>query len=329
MSGFDDVLGQEKIIKHLQNAILMNKVSHAYIFSGERGAGKKLLASLFAMTLLCEKQGIDPCMECASCKKAMSRNHPDIINVIHEKPGSIGIKDIREQLVDDVEIRPYSGPYKIYIINDAQKMTLQAQNALLKTIEEPPIYAIILLLTDNPDAFLPTITSRCVTLALRPASDNVVKSYLMDRMHIPDYQAEIDASLAQGNIGRAKQAATSAEIAQLTQNALHIVEQAENMQIYELVDAVKEMSNDKNNITDYLDIFTMWFRDVLLFKATREIDSLVFKQEINHIKERAQMSSYEGLEHIIDAIETARIRLSANVNFDLTMELLFLTIKEN
>ena len=101
------------------------------------------------------------------------------------------------------------------------------------------------------------------------------------------------------------------------------------MQIYELVDAVKEMSNDKNNITDYLDIFTMWFRDVLLFKATREIDSLVFKQEINHIKERAQMSSYEGLEHIIDAIETARIRLSANVNFDLTMELLFLTIKEN
>ena len=329
MSGFDDVLGQEKIIKHLQNAILMNKVSHAYIFSGERGAGKKLLASLFAMSLLCEKQGIDPCMECASCKKAMSRNHPDIINVIHEKPGSIGIKDIREQLVDDVEIRPYSGPYKIYIINDAQKMTLQAQNALLKTIEEPPIYAIILLLTDNPDAFLPTITSRCVTLALRPASDNVVKSYLMDRMHIPDYQAEIDASLAQGNIGRAKQAATSAEFAQLTQNALHIVEQAENMQIYELVDAVKEMSNDKNNITDYLDIFTMWFRDVLLFKATREIDSLVFKQEINHIKERAQMSSYEGLEHIIDAIETARIRLSANVNFDLTMELLFLTIKEN
>lgn len=329
MSGFDDVLGQEKIIKHLQNAILMNKVSHAYIFSGERGAGKKLLASLFAMTLLCEKQGIDPCMECASCKKAMSRNHPDIINVIHEKPGSIGIKDIREQLVDDVEIRPYSGPYKIYIINDAQKMTLQAQNALLKTIEEPPIYAIILLLTDNPDAFLPTITSRCVTLALRPASDNVVKSYLMDRMHIPDYQAEIDASLAQGNIGRAKQVATSAEFAQLTQNALHIVEQAENMQIYELVDAVKEMSNDKNNITDYLDIFTMWFRDVLLFKATREIDSLVFKQEINHIKERAQMSSYEGLEHIIDAIETARIRLSANVNFDLTMELLFLTIKEN
>ena len=329
MSGFDDVLGQEKIIKHLQNAILMNKVSHAYIFSGERGAGKKLLASLFAMTLLCEKQGIDPCMECASCKKAMSRNHPDIINVIHEKPGSIGIKDIREQLVDDVEIRPYSGPYKIYIINDAQKMTLQAQNALLKTIEQPPIYAIILLLTDNPDAFLPTITSRCVTLALRPASDNVVKSYLMDRMHIPDYQAEIDASLAQGNIGRAKQAATSAEFAQLTQNALHIVEQAENMQIYELVDAVKEMSNDKNNITDYLDIFTMWFRDVLLFKATREIDSLVFKQEINHIKERAQMSSYEGLEHIIDAIETARIRLSANVNFDLTMELLFLTIKEN
>jgi DNA polymerase-3 subunit delta' len=329
MSGFDEVIGQEKIIEHLKNAIKTDKVSHAYIFSGERGTGKKLLASLFAMTLLCEKQGTDPCMDCSSCKKAMSKNHPDIISVVHEKPNSIGIREIRDQLIDDVEIRPYSGPYKIYIINDAQKMTLQAQNALLKTIEEPPSYAIILLLTENPDAFLPTITSRCVSLDLKPVSDHMVKNYLMEHMHIPDYQAEVDASLAQGNIGRAKQAATSEEFEQLSQDALHIVENAKDMQLYELIDAIKEMSEDKNNIDDYLEFFTLWFRDVLLFKATREIDSLVFKQEINHIKERAQVSSYEGLEHIIDAIKNARIRLKANVNFDLTMELLFLTIKEN
>lgn len=329
MLGFDGVVGHEEIITHLQNAIRLEKVSHAYIFSGERGTGKKLLASLFAMTLQCEEHGISPCMKCESCKKALSKNHPDIISITHEKPNSIGIEEIREQLINDVEIRPYSGRFKIYIIDEAQKLTLQAQNALLKTIEEPPAYAVIILLTDNLDILLPTITSRCVTLGLKPVSDNMVKNYLMDQMNIPDYQAEVDASFAQGNIGKAKRAATSAEFSELMQNALKILKNSKEMQLYELIAVMKEMSQEKQNIYDYLDLFAMWFRDVLLFKATREVDNLVFKQEINHIKERAQVSSYEGLERIIDAIQTAGIRLRANVNFDLTMELLFLTIREN
>ena len=329
MQGFKDVTGHEDIISHLQNAVKMNKVSHAYIFGGEHGSGKKLLASLFAMTLQCETQGIEPCMQCTSCKKALSKNHPDIINITHEKPNSIGIEEIRQQLIDDVAIKPYESRYKIYIINEAQKMTLQAQNALLKTIEEPPAYAVILLLADNPDSLLPTISSRCVILNLKPVSDNLVKSYLMERMHIPDYQAEVDASFAQGNIGKAERIATSEEYAEVMENSLRLVKYAQNMELYELVEAIKGMTADKDNIQDYLDIFSMWFRDVLLFKATREVDTLVFRQEINYIKERAQKSSYEGLERIIDAIQTAGVRLKANVNFELTMELLFLTIKEN
>ena len=329
MQGFKDVAGLEDIISHLQNEVKMNKVSHAYIFGGEHGSGKKLLASLFAMTLQCETQGIEPCMQCTSCKKALSKNHPDIINITHEKPNSIGIEEIRQQLIDDVAIKPYESRYKIYIINEAQKMTLQAQNALLKTIEEPPAYAVILLLADNPDSLLPTISSRCVILNLKPVSDNLAKSYLMERMHIPDYQAEVDASFAQGNIGKAERIATSEEYAEVMENSLRLVKYAQNMELYELVEAIKGMTADKDNIQDYLDIFSMWFRDVLLFKATREVDTLVFRQEINYIKERAQKSSYEGLERIIDAIQTAGVRLKANVNFELTMELLFLTIKEN
>ena len=162
MQGFQKVVGHQEIITHLQNAISMNKVSHAYLFGGESGSGKKMMASLFAMTLQCEKHGVEPCMECPSCKKAQSQNHPDIIYVKHEKPNTISIDEIREQLINDVMIKPYSSPYKIYIIDEAQKLTLQAQNALLKTIEEPPAYAVVMLLADNPDALLPTISSRCV-----------------------------------------------------------------------------------------------------------------------------------------------------------------------
>src|SRR5699024_2172420 len=127
------------------------------------------------------------------------------------------------------------------------------------------------------------------------------KSYLMERMHIPDYQAEVDASFAQGNIGKAERIATSEEYAEVMENSLRLVKYAQNMELYELVEVIKGMTADKDNIQDYLDIFSMWFRDVLLFKATREVDTLVFRQEINYIKERAQKSSYEGLERIIDA----------------------------
>ena len=111
--------------------------------------------------------------------------------------------------------------------------------------------------------------------------------------------------------------------------AFRILKQGSNMEVYEMVDAVKNLSEEKHTIYEYLDLFLVWFRDVLLFKATKEMDHLVFRQEYNYIRERAKRSSYEGLETIIRAIETAKARLQANVNFDLTMELLFLTIREN
>ena len=106
-----------------------------------------------------------------SCRQAINGNQPDIIRVTHEKPNSISVDDIREQVNNDIVIRPYSSKYKVYIIADADKMTVQAQNALLKTIEEPPSYAVIMLLTENAEALLPTIRSRCVMMKLRNIKD--------------------------------------------------------------------------------------------------------------------------------------------------------------
>lgn len=329
MQEIEKVLGHEEVIKHLQNAAAMDKVSHSYIFAGEKGSGKKLLAKLFAMTLQCEKHGKEPCLQCSSCKKAMNRNQPDIIYVTHEKPNSIGIEDIREQLIADVDIKPYTGPYKIYIVDEAEKMTVQAQNALLKTIEEPPAYAVIILLVNNAPALLPTIASRCVTLNFKPVRDEVIKKYLMEELHVPDYQAEVSVAFAQGNVGKAKQIATAEDFTEMMDAAFRILKKGRDMEVYEMVDAIKLLSEQKHTVYEYLDLFLVWFRDVLMFKATRQMDGLVFKQEYNDIKRRADVSSYEGLETIIKAIETAKQRLQANVNFDLTMELLFLTIREN
>lgn len=329
MGSFKDVVGHKDILKYISSAVENNRVSHAYILNGERGSGKKMLANLFAMTLLCETGDNEPCGKCHSCKQAESGNHPDIIRVTHEKPNSISVDDIRTQVNNTVDIKPYQGPYKVYIIPQADMMTPQAQNAILKTIEEPPSYAVFLLLTENAETLLPTINSRCVMLKLRNIKDTLIKKYLMENLEIPDYKADMCTAFAQGNMGRAIMLANSDHFNEIREEAVQLLKHINEMELNEIVATVKNISVYKLEITDYLDIIMIWYRDVLLYKATKEIDKVVFKDQLQSIKEQARKSSYEGIELILESLEKAKARLKANVNFDLVMELLFLTIKEN
>ena len=329
MLGFRDVIGHEHLIEHLQSAIAMGKVSHAYIFDGEKGSGKNFLADRFAAALQCSADGEKPCGTCTSCTQAEGRNHPDIIRITHEKPNTISVDDIRQQLCSDVMIKPYKGPYKIYIVDEAEKLNVQAQNALLKTIEEPPAYAVIILLTTNSESFLPTILSRCVTLHLKPAKDSVVRRYLMEQVKIPDYQADICVAFAQGNIGKARRLALSEEFGQMKEHVIHLVKYIQEMDISELIFGMHKITEFKTDISDYLDLLMVWYRDVLLYKATWNPSSIVFSDEIHTLRKMASKSSYEGIETILKALDKAKLRLAANVNFDLTMELLLLTMKEN
>lgn len=329
MAKFTDIIGQEQLKEHLQNAISMNKVSHAYIINGERSSGKEFIAKVFATALQCEKQGTEPCGECHSCKQALSGNQPDIIYVSHEKPNTIGVEDIRGQINNDIVIKPYSSPKKVYIMNEGEKMTVQAQNALLKTLEEPPEYAVILILTTNVEALLPTILSRCVVLNMKPVSDDKVKKYLMEELQIPDYKANICVAFARGNIGKAKLLASSEEFEKVKDEVISLVKNINDMEINEIVKAIKKIAEYKFDVGDYLDILSVWYRDVLLFKATKDANSLIFKDELQAIRKVADRSTYEGIEIIVKALQQAKRRLEANVNFDLTMELLLLTIQEN
>ncbi len=329
MGSFKDVVGHKDIINYIRSAVENDQVSHAYILNGERGAGKKLLANLFAATLLCEKGGPDPCNNCHSCRQAESGNHPDIIRVTHEKPNSISVDDIRGQVNNTIMIKPYQGPYKVYIIDHADMMTPQAQNALLKTIEEPPQYAVIMLLVENAEILLPTINSRCVMLRLRYIKDVLIKKYLMENLKVPDYKADLCTAFAQGNMGHAIMLANSEHFNEIREEAVQMLRNIHEMELSEIIETVNRITVYKVEISDYLDIVMVWYRDVLLYKATRDIETVVFKDQINYIKEQAKNSSYEGIQLILSSFERAKSRLKANVNFELTMELLFLTIKEN
>lgn len=329
MANFKDIIGQEQNKKHLQESITKGALSHAYIINGETGSGRRLLASALTKALLCKNRtaDADACGKCKSCLQADSGNHPDICFITHEK-ASIGIDDIREQLINDIAIKPYSSSHKVYIIPDANKMTEQAQNALLKTIEEPPEYAVIILLTENTESLLSTITSRCITLNTQPLQKEVITQYLIQNLQMEPEQAEIAAGFCQGNVGKAIHFAASEDFQEMKKDTLQLLKELDTLDVSELMHMIKELSQRKGRITEYLDLMLLWYRDVLMFKVTKDANILLYRDEYKAISRQASVRNYEDIEAIIQAIDKAKVRLNANVNFETAMGLLLLTMKE-
>lgn len=327
MSELNSVIGQQHIEQHFKNAIIKDKISHAYIINGEAESGKRKLALKFAMALQCEKNTGEACMECKSCRQAMSNNQPDIKWVTYEKTG-IGVDEIREQVNNDIVIKPYSSRRKIYIIPDAEKMTVQAQNALLKTIEEPPAYAVIILLTANADILLTTILSRCVLLNIRPVKEEIIISYLQANYGISDYDARIAGAFSEGNPGKAVKLATSEEFKELENEVITAIDNIVSGSMADISLAIKRAADYKKEIDEYLNLIRIWFRDILIYKSCKDDERVIFQSEIIKIKEISENCSYEDADVIIKAIQDAQNRMKANVNFDATLEVLFLVIKE-
>ena len=327
MFSFSEIVGHEQIKEHMQAAIRDKKPFHAYLFQGEEGVGKEALARTFAAGLQCQSESADkPCKECVSCRQMESGNQPDVIWVTREK-ASLGVDEIREQLCNTMDIKPFSSPYKIYLVPEAEKMTEAAQNALLKTIEEPPEYGIVILMTSNISALLPTIQSRCLTMEFRPLSTAVVESYVKEHCQVPDYQARASAAFAQGNLGKAMRYAKSEDFIERKDHIISLLRHVEQMDLSEMLAVIKDLGTRKDEVRDYIDLMVLWYRDVLLFKATKDINQLLFQDEASYISREASHRSYEKIEEILQAFEKAKVRLRANVNFDITMELLLLALK--
>lgn len=324
MASFRNIAGSRKAIAHLKRAILADRVSHAYLLCGDDSSDKMQIAQAFAQALQCttldgllhaqvlegddsgsgarrpadradraapvSPDAVDACGTCRSCVQAESMNHPDLITWTHDKPKTFSVEDARG-LVSDVQIRPFSSARKVYIIPDAQLMNVQAQNTLLKTLEEPPSYAVFLLLTDSADRMLETIRSRCVIIDLESGPPAV-----------PEPVQELAMGILLGIRDRT---------------------------LPEILEAVRALSEYKLTAEVFLQLFTSWYRDILYFKATGDANGILAGEYVQEIRQAAAHSSYEGIRHILDALQTASDRLAANVSFNLTMELLLLTMKEN
>lgn len=326
MYNFNEIVGNEQIIKSMRSAIKNKKVSHAYIVSGDMGSGKKLISGAFAKTLVCDAQGDEPCDACISCRTFDGGNNPDVVYVYPTKTKALSVDDVREQITTDVNIKPYSHQYKVYIIPNADTLTTQAQNALLKTLEEPPAYAVLILLAENVNAFLPTILSRCVLFAIKPLSLGKVENYLMQNNHIDADKAELFAEYSQGSIGKAVEFAESEEFAKMRRAVIDALMHIQSKEYFKLTDAAKELEVYRN-LSDVTDMIYIWYRDVLVYKITDSKEDIIEKDLLECIAEEAKNYSYESLCTIPRLVIDTKKQIKQNVNFVFAMEMLFINIK--
>lgn len=325
MYTFQEIWGNGALLEHLRTAAAGGRVSHAYLFTGGAGAGKRLLANTFAKALQCEGQGGRPCCACASCAVFDSGNHPDVIYVRTEKK-SIGVDEIREQVLETVDLKPYRFACKIYIMENADTMTVQAQNALLKTLEEPPSYARFLLLAERAEAFLPTILSRVAAIRLRPLPEQEIAAYLREKAHVPEEECGSFAAYAQGRIGRALELLEDEDFRQMRQDMLQRLEALPGMGEADVFAMAKDLEGYKNDLR-FLDIMELWYRDLLAAKCLRDEGFLIEKDRKDAIF-RAAKEPPERLARNARAIHRARKQLAQNANFRLVMEAMLMEIKE-
>lgn len=201
-SNFDEVVGQQPIIQTLKNAIVQNRIAHAYLFCGPRGTGKTSIAKIFAKMLNCEDESNKPCGKCTNCKMVQNGSHPDIIEI--DAASNNGVDEVRN-LIDKVKYAPMQGKYKVYIIDEVHMMTTGAFNALLKTIEEPPAHVVFILATTEPNKVIPTIISRCQRFDFDKVSQKDIEKRLSivckeEKIEIDPEAISLIAQLADGGM---------------------------------------------------------------------------------------------------------------------------------
>ena len=306
---FDKIIGQSFAKKYLSNSIKKNKINHAYLFEGIDGVGKSTFAKEFAKYLL---------------KTEHIENSPDYIN-IEPQGASIKIAQIRN-LQTDVIIKPHSD-YKIYVINNAEKMTIESQNALLKTLEEPPIYVIIILITNNKNSLLDTIKSRCDIVKFLPIPLVELKRYLEDR-GIDEKKASMLSTFSRGSISKALELSESSDFMIMREDIQNNIQIMLEKNVVEVLELPNKYDKYKDNIIEVLDITINYFRDIMMLKENIDKDMIINIDKITYLQNMSKKINYSQVSKIIDIIEETKKKLRSNCNFNLSVQVMALNIYE-
>ena len=322
---FNQVIGHEKVIDTLRRSIRKKTVSHSYIFEGEEGLGKKKIAYIFAKTLLCKEQKDEPCNKCTSCMKFDGANHPDLL-VIEPEKGQIKKGEV-EALIKNIASAPFESLRKIFIINDSHLMNPEAKNALLKTLEEPPEYINIILITSSKHNLLPTILSRCQVIKFYPVEAKKISNLLEIVYGKSNDQARFISNFSKGSVGKSIELATSDNFFQKREEIIRLIDSLLKGDKTKAISSIGFFNDNKENIDEILDIFLFWFRDLIIYKELGETTLIVNKDKLEYLS-RQSFIDFNKINDIIERVQQTKENIIRNINFQLSIETMLLNIQE-
>lgn len=323
---FNVIVGQERAIKILTKSLKENKISSSYIFVGSEGTGKKLTAIEFTKAVNCLNlnKDLEACEDCQSCSEISKQRSPDL-KIIEPIKNSIKIEQIRE-MRKEIGLKPFKNRKKIYIIDKAERMTIEASNCLLKTIEEPPYYAIIILICSKIDPILPTIVSRCQIINFGLISSYKIKEFLLNKnKNIEKEKAEIISKLAQGSIGSALKLLSAEEYFIRREEVLDYLSTISPGKYGDdIFTKIEKMVSEIDRIEEILEMIKLWYRDILIIKNTGDQKYIANCDKLEILEEKSKIYSQEILIDILDYLEKVEEYLIKNVNKRLIFERLYI-----
>ena len=321
---FKEIFGHEKAIAMLQRTVAGGRVPHAYLFSGIEGVGKALIARQFAKALNCLEGGADACDRCISCAKIDRNRHPDLIGVQAEGQ-FIRIKEIRE-IQNQMRFSPLEGRFRVFMLNEADRMNSAAANALLKTLEEPAARNVLILLTSRPHALPATILSRCQRLRFDPIPTQTVAGFLMEMAAVAPAEASVLAASSGGSIGRALEMNKGAYVAMKNVIIDRFCDLKDPLDFFPFL---SDFGADKDEALERLDILLTWHRDLLYCREGGDVEPLIHRDRLDLLRDRCGKLSAEDIMGNIRAIQRTRKALARNANRQLALECLIFRFMQN
>ncbi len=312
---YSSVVGHALICAKLQQMVVTQKTVNAYLFSGSKGIGKKTTSLPFVAALLCEHpKGGKPCLSCPSCKLLAADSHPDLIVLqTSADKKSIGVEIVREKLIKEAYIRPFSSTKKVFLIENGELLTTEAQNALLKVLEEPPEYVVFLILTTEKKQLLETVRSRCFKLQFLPLCEKLCNAYFQNITGYDESRKALAAGFSQGIIGQGKKMLLDDSFYELYQNTIRNIIQLTGS--LSALTAIQQFLTEKREqIETVIDFMLVFLRDALrlsLFKTTK----LICADQQTAIVTFSQKYAPGNLIAMMEAVIHYRERLQKNANF--------------
>lgn len=308
MSNF---IGHKKIIEGFMKRAESNTLSHAHLISGRDGIGKSILADIFVSKIL---------------NKEPKKEHIDAIHYRNNK-ASIGVSEVRE-IIEEVSKRPYEGDKKVIVIYDAEKLTVQAKNALLKTIEEPPIGVFIILLTTNLEVILDTIKSRCQIYKLTPLNNEEMLEYIKENHDVGEEEILSILAYSEGIPGRAERFLKDSELQSLRNTIINMLKDINKNEVDVTLKYEEAFLKFKDEKEELLNIISTFIRDIILYKEVTDKRLIINSDKYKDIEELIEMMSYRKLNGMLKYIEEARENLRHNTNFQMSISIMLMGFLE-